>query len=111
MVQTMAEVEVGYVGIPQVPKSAPATKTTALTSAPQDDTAPLCVEAAPTPTPANAAPTPTSVGNMPTLQGNASTIHIDAAPPSRNTDSFSASIDELFGDIEGGIGSEVTSPP
>ncbi|CAK9147285.1 unnamed protein product [Ilex paraguariensis] len=44
-------------------------------------------------------------------QTDAPAIPTDLAPPSRSVDSFSASIDELFGDIGGDIDRKVTSPP
>ncbi|CAK9147190.1 unnamed protein product, partial [Ilex paraguariensis] len=63
------------------------------------------------PTPTDATPVPSSVGTMPAPQGYASTVPADGTPLSRRANSFSTSIDELFGDIGGSIGSEVIRPP
>ncbi|CAK9157483.1 unnamed protein product, partial [Ilex paraguariensis] len=62
------------------------------TLAPWSDTA-LLLEAA-------TAPAPAPIDVEPAPQGYTSTVHTDAALPSRSADSFSTSIDELFGDIE-----------
>ncbi|CAK9150925.1 unnamed protein product [Ilex paraguariensis] len=39
------------------------------------------------------------------------TAPVDLAPPSHSANTFSASIDEIFGDIGGHIGGVVTRPP
>ncbi|CAK9169030.1 unnamed protein product [Ilex paraguariensis] len=85
-----------------VSNSAPATKTVA--------SAPVNVVPFQTLPPA---PTFTDItsGFVPAPQADASTAPADIESVFHSANSFSASIDELFEDIGGGISSEVIGPP
>ncbi|CAK9169838.1 unnamed protein product, partial [Ilex paraguariensis] len=54
---------------------------------------------------------PVSVDVEPAPQDEASMVRTDIMSSSHSTNSFSTSIDELFGGIRGGISGKVTSPP
>ncbi|CAK9173627.1 unnamed protein product, partial [Ilex paraguariensis] len=106
MEQAAVVVEAEEVGVLQVPDQAPPTKDAAPTlvfwaiPVPQPEVAHVptnAIHAAP----ADATSTLPNVAHAP--QGEASSAHVNVVPNPHNADFFSASIDELFSNIGGGI--------
>ncbi|CAK9135237.1 unnamed protein product [Ilex paraguariensis] len=90
MVQASSEVATEGVGVSQMPSSAPAAETWGNPVIPPIDVAPAQVLTNSTLAPCT----------LPVSQVMAPTILTHLVPPSRNVDYCSASIDELFGDVD-----------